>query len=221
MQNFATVGVDYILQISKYIAQGSITSIQLYILTALFCIPIGILMAIMKISDFKILKFIVGIYTWIFRGTPLLLQLFFAYYGLPIIGIQLSPIMAAVITFSLNYGAYLTEIFRSGILAVEKGQNEAAMALGLNYSQTMKFVILPQAIRKVIPPTCNEAINLIKDSALIAAIGMGDLLRTAKEIMTRDFTISPMVIAALMYLIMSSFLVIIFQKLEQRFSIYE
>ncbi len=177
--------------------------------------------ALGKISKFKFLRTILGFYTWVFRGTPLLLQLFFAYYGLPVIGITLQPFPAAVLTFIINYGAYFTEIFRAGIDSIDKGQYEAAQVLGLNYRQTMTRIIIPQTVKRVLPPTSNEAINLVKDSALVAAIGLGDLLRAAKVAVTRDFSIVPFIIAAVFYLLISSVIVTVFRKLEQKYSVYE
>jgi len=213
--------VDYILRITGYILQGSVITIKLYIVTLILSIPLGVITAIGKTSGTRWMKLIIDLYTWIFRGTPLLLQLFFAYYALPVLGIRLEPFMAASLTFTLNYGAYFTEVFRAGIESIDKGQYEAAKALGMNNKQTMVSIILPQSVRRVIPPTCNEGINLIKDTALVAAIGMGDLLRGAKEVLTRDFTITPFIIAALLYLSMTFVIVVIFRKLETRYTIYE
>jgi len=206
---------------TAYILQGSILTIEVYIATIIFSIPLGILGALIKVSNLKILNKAVDIYTWLFRGTPLLLQLFFTYFGLPIIGITLSPFTAAALTFSLNYGAYFTEIFRSGIQSIDKGQYEAAKVLGLNYRQTMSKIILPQAFKRIIPPMCNEGITLIKDTALLAAIGLQDILRAAREIVTRDFTITPFIIAAIIYLIFTSVIVMAFKKLEKKYSVYE
>jgi polar amino acid transport system permease protein len=145
--------------------------------------------------------------------------LFFAYFGLPVIGIRLSPLSAAGLAFTINYAAYLAEIFRGGIESIDKGQYEAAKVLGMNYYQTMTKIIIPQTARNVLPPVCNESINLIKDSALVATIGVGDLLRAAKEVVTRDFTITPFIIAAVIYLIITSVLVIAFRHLEKKYSI--
>ena len=156
-----------------------------------------------------------------FRGTPLLLQLFFTYYGLAVLGISLEPFTAAALTFFINYSAYLTEIYRAGIESIDKGQYEAAKALNMNYFQTLRRIILPQMVRRTIPPTCNEAISLVKDTALVVVIGMGDLLRTAKEIFTRDFAITPFMIAAVIYLMMTTVIVYFFRKMEDKYSIYE
>lgn len=213
--------MEYIVNNTLFILKGTVITLKLYMITVILCIPLSLTFAVLKSYSFKIFNIILGVYTWVFRGTPLLLQLFFIYYGLPIIGITFSPFTSATIAFTLNYTAYLTEIFRAGIESIDKGQYEAAFALGFSYRQTMLNIILPQAIRRIIPPTCNEAINLIKDTALIASIGMGDLLRASKEILSRDFTITPFFIAAVIYLIISSVLVLSFRKIEQSYVIID
>jgi polar amino acid transport system permease protein len=202
------------------ILKGSVVSIELFFIVSIFSVPLGFLVAMGKISRIKPLRIILSLYTWIFRGTPLLLQLFFVYFGLPIVGISFGPLTAASVAFIVNYVAYLAEIFRAGIESIDKGQFEAAKALGMNYSQTMMRIIIPQATRNVLPPVCSESINLIKDSALIASIGVGDLLRAAQEIVTRDFSITPFIIAAIMYLFITSILVLIFRKIEKKYAIY-
>ncbi|PUU91144.1 amino acid ABC transporter permease [Halanaerobium sp.] len=212
---------DYIINVSGYILEGSIVTFQLYFATAIFSVIVGIAGALGKISKIPLLESILSVYTWIFRGTPLLLQLFFAYYGLPVLGITLQPFPAAVLTFVINYGAYFTEIFRGGIESIDEGQYEAAKVLGMNYRQTMSRIVIPQTVKRVLPATSNEAINLVKDSALIAVIGLGDLLRAAKVAVTRDFSIIPFIIAAVFYLIISSVIVTVFRKLEEKYSVYE
>jgi polar amino acid transport system permease protein len=213
--------VDYITNITGFILKGSIVTLQLYAVTILFSIPLGVICALGKISRFKWLNRFLEIYTWVFRGTPLLLQLFFTYYGLPVFGLKFGRFQAAAITFIFNYGAYFTEIFRGGIESIDKGQYEAAKALGMNYRQTMSRIILPQAVKRVLPPTSNEAITLIKDTALVAAIGMGDILRAAKEVLTRDFQITSFIIAGIIYLLLTSVVVMVFKKLEKKYAIYE
>lgn len=212
---------NYVLNSTVFILKGSVLTVELYTVTILFSIPFGIMLALMKISKYRSLRLAIGFYTWVFRGTPLLLQLFFTYYGLAVIGISLQPFTAAALTFVINYSAYLTEIYRAGIESIDKGQYEAAKALNMNYFQTMRRIILPQVVRRTIPPTCNEAISLVKDTALVVVIGMGDLLRTAKEIFTRDFAITPFVIAAVIYLLMTTVIVYFFKKMEEKYSIYE
>ncbi|WP_105616563.1 amino acid ABC transporter permease [Vallitalea okinawensis] len=212
--------MDNILNNTLYILEGSSITIKLYIVTFIFSIPLGVLCALMKISKSKMLNGLLEVYTWVFRGTPLLLQLFFIYFGLPVLGVNLTRFQAAAITFVLNYGAYFTEIFRGGIQSIDKGQYEAAKALGMNYYQTMKRIILPQAAKRVLPATSNEAITLIKDTALVAAIGLGDILRASKELVTRDFSVVPFIIAAAIYLALTWIIVMVFKKLEKKLAIY-
>lgn len=209
-----------LIDITTYILKGSVVSLELFAATILISVPLGILVAIGKVSNVKPLKLILSFYTWSFRGTPLLLQLFFIYFGLPALGIRLEPLIAATFSFTLNYSAYLAEIFRAGIESVDNGQYEAAAVLGLNSFQTMIRIIIPQTVKTVLPPVCNEAISLIKDSAMIAVIGVGDLLRNAKEIVTSDFTVTPFIIAGVVYLLITTVLVFIFKKIEQKYSFY-
>lgn len=208
--------MDHLTSMALYILKGVILTGKLYIFT-LIAFPLGIIFALGNISKHKTIKKAIGIYTWVFRGTPLMLQLFFVYYGLPVLGITFSPFSAAAITFIVNYAAYLTEIVRSGIESIEKGQYEASRVLGLTYFQTMKRIILPQAIRRVLPALTNEAITLVKDTAIVSVIGLGEILRNAKEIVSREFTIIPFIIAGILYLIISSVVVTIFKKLENKY----
>ncbi len=214
--------MQYILDTAVYLLDGTKTTVLLYIATAIFALPISIILATFEANGRKPIKKLLHIYAWIFRGTPLILQLIFFYFGISIISnyhIVLSPFQAAVITFVLNYSAYLMEIFRSGIESIDKGQYEAASALNFSRFQTMRRIILPQAIRRVLPPLSNEAINLVKDTALVIVIGMGDLMRAAKEILTRDFTLIPFVVAAIIYLFLTSLIVLGFRKLEKKYVI--
>lgn len=204
-----------------FILKGSIVTLKLFSVIFLFSIPVAAILSIMKVSNNKILRRIIGVYTWVFRGTPLLLQLFFVYFGLPAAGVKLSRFAAASIAFILNYSAYFTEIFRAGIESIDKGQYEAAKALGMSYSQIMRRIIIPQAVRRVIPATCNEGISLVKDTALVAAIGMEELLRAAKQILSRDFTITPFFIAAFIYLILTSIVVVFFKNVEKKYAAFE
>lgn len=199
-----------------FILNGMKLTINLYIITMVFSLPLGIIFSLGRISKSALLNNCIQIYTWIFRGTPLLLQLFFVYYGLPVIGITLTPFTAASETFIINYAAYFCEIFRGSILGIDKGQYEAAKVLGMSYSQTMRRIIIPQALVTALPPLSNEAISLIKDTSLVSAIGMAEILRNSKEIVTRDFSITPFIICAVMYLILSTVVVLFFKKMEKK-----
>lgn len=215
--------MDYFLDITRFILEGSVITFKIYFVTVIFSIPLGIIIAIGKLSHFKVLRFIIGIYTWAFRGTPLLLQLFFTYYGLPIISngaIEFDALTSAYLTFVLNYAAYLTEIFRAGIMSIDKGQNEAAKVLGLSNFMTMRKIILPQAIKVVVPPLGNEMITLIKDTALASVLALHEILLNAKIVLSRDFNIGALVIAGVIYLLLTLVVITIFRKIEKKFSYY-
>ena len=210
--------IEYIVSILGFILQGTGVTLKVYIITIVFSIPLGILCALGKLSSYKPLHWILGSYTWVFRGTPLLLQLFFAYYGLPALGLELDRMTAAYVTFVINYAAYFTEIFRGGIQSIDTGQYEAAKALGMNYTQTMRRIILPQATKVVLPPMGNEAINLIKDTALCAALSVPEILRMQRlrwPGLQRDE-----LIAALIYLVFTFIIIRVFRALEKRYSYY-
>jgi polar amino acid transport system permease protein len=215
--------MELLMDTTLYILKGTILTLKLYGITLLISIPLGVLGSLGKTIKFKPINYFMELYTWIFRGTPLLLQLFFTYYALPLIinPYKLTPFVAATLTFSLNYAAYFTEIFRAGIQSIDKGQYEAGKVLGFNYFQTMRLIIIPQAFKRVLPPTCSEAINLIKDTALVVVIGLQDLLRAAKEVVSREFVIYPFFIAAAIYLLLTLVVVNIFKNLEKRYSIFE
>ncbi len=212
--------IEYIGSIAGFIFQGAGVSLKVYLVTITLSIPLGILCALGKLSRFKPLQGLLWVYTWVFRGTPLLLQLFFAYFGLPALGIELDRMAAAYVTFVINYAAYFTEIFRAGIQSIGSGQYEAAKALGMNYTQTMRRIILPQATKVVLPPMGNEAINLIKDTALCAALSIPEILRNAKVTVSRDFNVTAYLVAALIYLAFTFIIIRIFRALEKRYSYY-
>jgi polar amino acid transport system permease protein len=213
--------LENLWNISKFILEGATISVKIYAVTLLFSIPLGMLCAMGKLTRITPLKWLLELYTWIFRGTPLLLQLFFSYYGLQILtGIELSKEMAAYITFVLNYAAYFTEIFRAGIQSIDKGQYEAAKALGMNYRQTMRRIIIPQAVKVILPPTGNEAVTLIKDTALVSAIALADILRNAKSVVSRTASVEGYFVAAVLYLIMTFVIINIFKYIEKRFAYY-
>ena len=199
-----------------FILNGMKLTINLYIITMVFSLPLGIIFSLGRVSKSAFLNNCIQIYTWIFRGTPLLLQLFFVYYGLPVIGITLTPFTAASVTFIINYAAYFCEIFRGSILGIDKGQYEAAKVLGMSYWQTMRRIIIPQSLITALPPLSNEAISLIKDTSLVSAIGMAEILRNSRELVTRDFSVVPFVICAVLYLLMSVVVIAFFKKLEEK-----
>lgn len=182
---------------------------------------IAVLTAIARIANIKILKQLSEFYIWIFRGTPLLVQLFIVYFGLPIVGVTLDVWSAAIITFSLNIGAYASEAVRAAVLSVPKGQWEAATALGMSYAQILRRIIAPQAARISLPPLSNIFISTLKDTSLAASITMVDMFMVAQRIAARTFDpLTLYVLAALFYLIVCTFLTFLQAKLEKRFSRY-
>ena len=202
--------------------KGSIMTVELTVITLILGTLLGIALALFKLSKNKILKIISGFYTWIFRGTPLLLQLFFFYYGLPFIGLKLNPFQAAVIGLSLNCGAYMAEIIRGGIQSIDKGQFEAAKALGFNYNETMRKIILPQTFKVIIPPVGNEFIAMLKDTSLVSTIAMVELMRSAQQMYASTFKpIEIFLTAGILYLLMTTIFTAVFSIFEKKLSVYE
>lgn len=206
---------DYWFKILPPILEGFNISILVYLLTMIFALPIGLLIGLL--SDFyKPSHKIIRIFTWIVRGTPLLLQLYVTMYALPLIlPFRMNRLFAGTLTFVINYAAYFTEIFRSGLAIIPVGQWQAGEVLGLKRIETIWYIILPQMFRNTLLPLINEAITLVKDTSLLAAIAIGEMLRNAKEIVTQDFKVDALVIAGLIYLLFSLGVVQIGKKLEQ------
>lgn len=203
------------------ILEGAFNTIQLTVLAIIIGMVIGLFLALASISKSKAVTRIAWVYVWIFRGTPLLLQIVAIYYALPSIGINFSAFASAIIALSLNSGAYLAEIIRAGIVSIDKGQMEASKALGMTYYQAMFKVIIPQSYRRLIPPVGNEAIMLLKDSSLVSAIAMSELLRVSRTFSSRSGNMIYFLIAAIIYLFFTTIFTFIFQKLEQKYSAYE
>ena len=203
---------------------GTTVTLQMFFVTIILSLPLGLALALARISRYKPLNRAVGVYIWLMRGTPLMLQLLFVYYGLPFIpyiGVNLPDFTAAALAFVLNYAAYFAEIFRAGIQSIERGQYEGAKVLGMTYSQTMRRIVLPQVMKRVLPPISNETITLVKDTSLIYVLAMNDLLRTTRAIVQRDFDTSPFLVAAVFYLAMTFVLTWMFEKMEKRYAVYD
>ncbi|MRX73137.1 ABC transporter permease subunit [Bacillus lacus] len=184
-----------------YILKGIFVTLQIVGLSALLGFAWGIVLALFKISRIKPLNWIGDAYTSVFRGTPLVLQLLIIYFGLPqILGTNISPYVAAVAAFSLNSGAYISEVIRAGINAIDKGQREAAIALGVPYSKMMKDIILPQAFKNILPALMNEFITLTKESAIVTVIGVGDVMRRSYQVGADYYRyFEPLLFAGLIY----------------------
>ena len=211
----------YIYTLLPAMIDGLITTLEVFFLTLILSIPLGILVSIGRLSKVKLISKITELYIWIMRGTPLMLQIVFVFFGLPIVGITFDRFTAIIIAFVLNYAAYFGEIFRGGIESIDKGQYEAAKVLGLNSYKTFIRIILPQMFKIVLPSIANEVITLVKDTSLIYIVGIGELLRAGKIASNRDVSLIPLVLVALIYLLLTAIFTGIFNKTEERYSYYE
>ena len=213
--------MDYLLSMLAPLWQGAQVTLKLFFITLALALPLGLALALARLSRWALLRTAVSGYLWLMRGTPLMLQMLFIYFALPfvpVVGVRLPDFPAAVLAFALNYAAYFAEIFRAGIEAVDRGQYEAARVLGLNYRQTMRRIVLPQMVRRILPPMSNETITLVKDTSLIYVLALNDLLRAARGIVQRDFTTTPFIVAAAFYLAMTLLLTWGFAHLENRYA---
>lgn len=202
---------------------GSLTTINLFFITILLSLPLGLCLTLLYTRKNVVVKSITGFYILIMRGTPLLLQLFFIYYGLPFIPFigehaTMGRFQSCALAFVLNYAAYFAEIFRGGLLAIDKGQYEAAKALGLNKAQTFVKIIMPQMLRVSLPAISNETIILVKDTSLITALGVSELLAVTKNIVNKTTSVLAFAVAAVFYLVMSWALTVFFRKLESKYN---
>ncbi|MEG0387116.1 MAG: amino acid ABC transporter permease [Niameybacter sp.] len=213
--------MDYTAKLMPQVIEGLGVTLQLFGLTLLFSIPLGIVIALGRVSRFKILNKITSCYILILRGTPLLLQIVFVFFGLPLIGITFDRLPAALVAFSLNYAAYFAEIFRSGIASIDKGQYEGAEVLGLSSMETFFRIIFPQAIKRVLPPVGIEVVTLVKDTALVYILGLDELLKVGKIACNRDASLLPLVIIAVVYLLLTGVLSKIMTILEKKYAYYQ
>ena len=209
---------EYVGQCMPQLTMGLKLTLQMTILSLVLAVIVGMITCLFSISKVKPLNWISGIYLSLIRGTPLMVQAFFIYFGITgALGIRITSFSAAILVLCLNAGAYLSEIFRSGIAAVNKGQMEAARSLGLPYGVAMRKIILPQAIRIVIPSVLNQFIITLKDTSILSAIGCGELMRQSQLIVARNFrSFETYAIIAVMYYIVVVVLTKLFQLVERR-----
>lgn len=204
------------------ILDATIVTIELWLITLVLAIPLGLPIAFGEISKIPPIRWICKMYVFIFRGTPLILQLFFFYFFFPIyLGIRLPAFPTAAFTFVLNYAAYVAEIYRGGINSIDKGQYEASHSLGLTKRQEMFDVVIPQMMRVVLPGVANEAILLIKDTALASVITLQEIMRVSAGMVNRDGKLSVYIVAAIVYLFFTFITQTIADKVEKHFSKYD
>lgn len=216
------MSLEYFNTIIMPMLEGAKTTIILFLICIVVSIPLGFILTLLARSNFKPIAYLTHMYIYLMRGTPLLLQLLFICFGLPMIPVVgeylvLDRFVAACIGFILNYAAYFAEIFRGGLLAIDKGQYEAAQVLGLSKWQTTTKIILPQMFRIALPAVANEAVTLVKDTSLLYAVAVPELLHFAQTAVNRDFTIMPFFYAGIIYLVITMILTVFFKWVERRF----
>lgn len=201
---------------------GTVTSLEIFFLTLIFSLPLGLLVAKGRMSRIKIVKIIVDLYIQIMRGTPLILQLIFFYFvPFYIFGASLPRFTSAILAFVLNYSAYFGEIYRGGLQSFDKGQYEASKVLGFKKSYTFIHIVLPQVFKNVLPSIGNEVITLVKDTALASTLGVVELFRIAQTASSRQFSTIPIFIAGIFYFVMNYIVSKIFNSLEKRMNYYD
>ncbi|MCR6515200.1 amino acid ABC transporter permease [Clostridium sp. LY3-2] len=213
--------MNMIKELLPQIGSGLTVTLSVFILTLVISIPLGIIVAIGRIKGTNITKRLIDLYILVMRGTPLLLQIIFIFFGLPLLGIKFSRFTAAIIAFVLNYGAYFAEIFRGGIESIDEGQREASKVLGISDAQMYRRIILPQSIKIVLPSIGNEVISLVKDTALVYVVGLEDILRVGKIATNTDASLVPLLLVGVIYLILVLIISLVFKKLEKRYSYYK
>ncbi|REJ14504.1 MAG: amino acid ABC transporter permease [Caldibacillus debilis] len=216
------MSIDYIQMILRPMLEGTKMTLFLFFIVICTSLPLGLLLTFAARTRFKPLTWLIQLYITVMRGTPLLLQLLFICFGLPLIPVVgdylvLDRFVAACTGFILNYAAYFAEIFRGGLLAVDRGQFEAAQVLGLNKWQAMTRIIMPQMFRVSLPAVANETITLVKDTALLYAVAVPELLHYAQTAVNRDFTTLPYFVAGLIYLAITLVLTALLKRIERRY----
>lgn len=208
----------------QQLAEGMVVSVEIFLLTLLFALPLGLMISFGRMSKNPIISSIVKIYIAIMRGTPLMLQLIVVYFSPSIIfGLKISQsyrFTATIIAFSINYAAYFAEIYRSGIESMPVGQYEAAKVLGYNKFQTFFKIILPQVIKRILPPVTNETITLVKDTSLAFAIAVTEMFTIAKQISAKEASVMPLMVAGIFYFVFNYVVAFIMERIEKKLSYY-
>lgn len=203
----------------NFFLSGLQYTLLLAVLGVFFGFILGIIVSLLRMSKWRVLRFLATSWVEFLRGTPMLVQLFLIHYGLATFGIEFTPIQSGAITLSINSSAYLAEIFRAGIQGVDRGQMEAARSLGMKQGMTMRHIILPQALKSVLPAIGNEFITIIKESSIISFIGVADLMFQARTVTTISYdAMTPLVIIAFMYFILTFSMSKLLGRLERRLS---
>jgi len=208
----------------QQLGEGMIVSVEIFLLTLLFALPLGLVVSFGRMSKNIVVNSFVKIYIAIMRGTPLMLQLIVVYFApYYVFGIKISQsyrFVATIIAFSINYAAYFAEIYRSGIESMPVGQYEAAKVLGFNKVQTFFKIILPQVIKRILPPVTNETITLVKDTSLAFVIAVTEMFTIAKQISAKEANVMPLMVAGLFYFVFNYVVAFIMERIEKKLSYY-
>ena len=210
---------SYLIQTAQAMLDGAKITVLIFVMVITVSIPLGFIVTLLGKTPYKPVTWLINIYITVMRGTPLILQIFFVYFVVPHIPpyITFDRINAALVAFILNYAAYFAEIFRGGLLAIDKGQSEAAKVLGLNKLQTYIHIIIPQMVRVSLPSLSNEAITLVKDTSLVYVIGVAEISYVAKTAVSKHVSIMPFVMAGILYLLLILILTIALRLIEKKF----
>ena len=208
----------------QQLSEGMIVSVEIFLLTLLFSLPLGLIVSFGRMSKNIVVNSLVKIYIAIMRGTPLMLQLIVVYFApYYVFGIKISQsyrFVATIIAFSINYAAYFAEIYRAGIESMPVGQYEAAKVLGFNKAQTFFKIILPQVIKRILPPVTNETITLVKDTSLAFVIAVTEMFTIAKQISAKEANVMPLMVAGLFYFVFNYVVAFIMERIEKKLSYY-
>lgn len=212
--------MSYSILLSQML-QATLMTLRIFFITLVFSLPLGMLVALGRMTKIKAINIPVRIYILLMRGTPLMLQLLFIFYGFkPIFGVQFDRVPAAEVAFVLNYAAYFAEIFRGGIAGIPRGQREAAKVLGFSHRQTFFRILLPQVVKGILPPMGNEVITLVKDTSLAQVIGVVELLKITSDWVSSAVSMVPFAIAGVFYLVMNSIVTRAFSATEKHYAYY-
>ena len=208
--------MDLIAEITPNLLDGLKTTLLLFLIIVIVTIPLGFLIACIRVYAPKWMSWMIQIYIYIMRGTPLLLQLMVVFFGLPLVGITFDRFSAAVFTFTINYAAYYAEIFRGGILSIPKGQFEAIRVLGIGKINGFRKTIIPQVMRVVLPSVGNEVIALVKDTSLIYILGIGELLRAGQIAANTYASLIPYAAVGAIYLVVTGLVTLLLNAIEKK-----
>lgn len=213
-----------IMTMLQQLSEGMIVSVEIFLLTLLFALPLGLVVSFGRMSKNILVSSLIKIYIAVMRGTPLMLQLIVVYFApYYVFGIKISQsyrFVATIIAFSINYAAYFAEIYRSGIESMPVGQYEAAKVLGFNKAQTFFKIILPQVIKRILPPVTNETITLVKDTSLAFVIAVTEMFTIAKQISAKEANVIPLMVAGVFYFVFNYVVAFIMERIEKKLSYY-